>query len=182
MSATTQLLDKWKKVRSIASDNAAGVALGIHRATISGWRHNNRQAEAHVLAQMARDLGEDPGAWLALVESERARSEADRKAWRDVAKRLGAVAAVLVAMVGGAPGAQAKAPEAGSHFAIIGSLYIMSLLKWRQPDPELAVPLPLAVVRGTTRQCRAGTVCSGASGNRPRTHFPTTCPTSRASS
>lgn len=97
MSATTQLLDKYKDSRSLPSDNASAIALGIHRATVSGWRQRGTQAEAHVIAQMAKEIGEDAGRWLALVESERARSDADRKAWAAVARKLGAAAAVAFA-------------------------------------------------------------------------------------
>lgn len=96
MSATITRLDKFKETRSLPSDNAAALALGIHRATVSGWRKRGTQAEPHVIAQLAAAIGEEPGAWLALVESQRARSDADRKAWAAVARRLGAAAAVAV--------------------------------------------------------------------------------------
>ena len=99
MSATTRLLDKYQETRSLPSDNAAAIALGIHRATVSGWRQRGTQAEAHVIAQMAHAIGDDPGKWLALVESERARSDADRKAWAAVARQLGAAAVLALCAV-----------------------------------------------------------------------------------
>lgn len=97
MSATTELLDRYKAARGIESDNAAGIALGLKRQTISGWRNQGKQAEPAVLWQMAEAIGEDGGRWLAQVEAERARTKADREAWSILAKRLGAVAALFVA-------------------------------------------------------------------------------------
>lgn len=96
MSATIRLLDKFKETRSLPSDNAAAIALGIHRATVSGWRQRGTQAEPHVIAHMAKAVAEDAGGWLALVESERARTDADRKAWAAVAKQLGAAAVLAI--------------------------------------------------------------------------------------
>ncbi|KRC33947.1 MULTISPECIES: DUF3693 domain-containing protein [unclassified Lysobacter] len=96
MSATTRLLDAWKKAKNIDSDNAAAITLGLTRSAVSEWRLNGVQGRAGVIARMAKDLSEDEAAWLALIESERARTDADRKAWAAVARRLGAVAAALV--------------------------------------------------------------------------------------
>lgn len=99
MNATTKLLDKFRAVRSLPSDNAAAIALGVHRATVSGWRQRGTQAEAHVIAQMARAVGEDEALWLSLIESERARTDADRKVWAGIARRLGAAAALAAVAV-----------------------------------------------------------------------------------
>lgn len=96
MSATLKLLDKYRETRSIPSDNAAAIALGIHRATVSGWRKQGKQAEAHVIAAMAKAIGQEAGGWLALIESERARSNEDRKVWAALARQLGAAASVTL--------------------------------------------------------------------------------------
>jgi hypothetical protein len=52
------------------------------------------QATPAVISVMATQTGEDAGYWMALVESERARTDADRKAWARIARRFGAAAAV----------------------------------------------------------------------------------------
>lgn len=103
MSATLELLERYKAAHGITSDNAAALSLGLKRQTVSGWRKLGKQAEAHVIARMARALGEDALRWLALVESERAHSEADRKTWVEVARRFGAIASVaaVALLVGG---------------------------------------------------------------------------------
>ena len=97
MNATLRLLDLWKAAKGIASDNAAAQALGIARQTVSNWHSRGSQAEPSLIARMATDIGQDAGAWLATVESERARTEADREAWRTLAHRLG-TAATLAAV------------------------------------------------------------------------------------
>lgn len=120
MSATLKLLDKYKETRSIPSDNAAAIALGIHRATVSGWRRGGKQAEPHVVAAMAKAVGEEAGGWLALIESERARTEADRKTWAAVARQLGAAAAVAVVAllpVGNVQAGVTQVVELHSEFA-----------------------------------------------------------------
>ncbi|MEH6416216.1 DUF3693 domain-containing protein [Pseudomonas sp. CGJS7] len=96
MSATLKLLEKYRAAGSIPSDNAAAIALGIHRATVSGWRKQGKQAEPHVIAAMAKAIGQEPGGWLALIESERARSSEDKKVWAALARQLGAAAAVVL--------------------------------------------------------------------------------------
>ena len=137
MSATTTLLDRWKAAKHVASDNAAALALNITRQAVSRWRNELSQAEPALVWQMAEEAGEDAGAWLALVESERARSEADRAAWRNIAKRLGAAAATL-AVVALLPHHQALAawvlalPEPLSVLGIMRSVLLVTaaLLLW----------------------------------------------------
>lgn len=97
MPAAIELLDKWKKARSLASDNAASAALHVTRQAVSGWRTGATRPEAHTVERMCADLGEPVGAWLARIESERARSEADRRVWAKLARELGAAAVLAVA-------------------------------------------------------------------------------------
>lgn len=99
MSATTELLDKFKKAKSLATDMAAADYLGIGRAAVSAWRTVGKQAGAGSIARMCDATGEDAGAWLARVESERAKSQEDRKVWATLAKRLGTAAAILLTIL-----------------------------------------------------------------------------------
>ena len=125
MSATTKLLDLFRDQRELTSDNAAAIALGVHRATVSGWRQRGTQAEPHVIAKMAAAINQDAGGWLALVESERARSDDDRKAWVAVARRLGAAAALFLAVA--LPISEAHASVAEQQHA--GGI-MRSVLRW----------------------------------------------------
>jgi hypothetical protein len=121
MSATTKLLDKWKKANSIASDNAAAIRLKIGRAAVSRWRNELGQAEVHLIAQMAQECGEDSAVWMALVESERARSAEDRKVWAALARRLGAAAAVFLMLSSVALPSTAKASQGYEELHIMRS-------------------------------------------------------------
>jgi predicted transcriptional regulator len=90
MPAATDLLDKWKKTRSLVSDNASAGILGVKRQTISGWRNGDTRPEADTIARMAEEIGEDAGYWMVRIEAERARSPQAAKAWGELARRLGA--------------------------------------------------------------------------------------------
>lgn len=101
MNATNKLLDKWMTWRSSKPgadlrQSAIAIELGVKQTAISNYKVGVSQAAPHVIAKMARDLGENEAAWLALVESERARDASDRRAWLKVARQLGAAAALAV--------------------------------------------------------------------------------------
>lgn len=71
--------------------------LRIRHSSISNYRSGFSQAAPHVIERMARDIGENPAAWVALVESERARDAEDRRTWARIAKQLGLAAALVIA-------------------------------------------------------------------------------------
>lgn len=102
MNATNKLLDKWTVMRSgklggPLTQKAIALELGVKQTTISNYKVAVSQAAPHVIEKMARDLGENAAAWLALVESERAKDAGDRRTWARVARQLG-VAATLAAV------------------------------------------------------------------------------------
>ena len=88
MSATLELLDRYKAVKSLASDNAAALALGITRQTINNWRKRASQGEARVIERMCNAVGLEPGPWLIRMVEERSPHPEDRKVWRRMAKRM----------------------------------------------------------------------------------------------
>ncbi|WP_408953715.1 DUF3693 domain-containing protein [Lysobacter sp. Hz 25] len=101
MNATNKLLDKWIEWRSLKQgadlrQSAIARDLGIRATSISNYRAGTSQAAPHVISKMARDLGENEAAWLALVESERSKDAEDRKTWARLARQLGAAAAVFL--------------------------------------------------------------------------------------
>ena len=99
MTAAIELLDKYKKTCSLASDNACAKKLGVTRAAVSAWRNGLRQPESNVIAQLADAIGEDFGFWLARIEAERARTPEAAKPWAALAKRLAQVA--MIALIAG---------------------------------------------------------------------------------
>lgn len=127
MTATLDLLARFKTAKSITSDNAAAHELGLTRGAISRWRNSGGQAEPHVVEAMCKALGIDVLPWLARIESERAHGSENAKVWASVARRLGAATAVaFVALMSQFATVRA---EAGTGFASC-DVYIMRTLRW----------------------------------------------------
>lgn len=91
MNSAINLLDKYKKACSIASDNACAGSLGVSRQAVSKWRNGENHPDADVVEKMCEATGEPLARWLPLIEAERARSPGARRAWL----RLAQVAATL---------------------------------------------------------------------------------------
>lgn len=99
MSATNQLLDKFRKTCSTASDNAIAVSLGLSRTAVSRWVHGKGAPDAASVEKMANAIDEPIGPWLALIEAERAdrAGELDNKrVWLRLASTLGAIFSVAL--------------------------------------------------------------------------------------
>jgi transcriptional regulator with XRE-family HTH domain len=88
MSATLELLDRFKAARALPSDNAAALELGITRQTINNWRKRASQGEPRVIEKMCNAVGVEPGPWLIRMLAERSPHPEDRKVWRRMAKRM----------------------------------------------------------------------------------------------
>jgi transcriptional regulator with XRE-family HTH domain len=88
MSATLELLDRFKAVKALPSDNAAALELGITRQTINNWRKRASQGEPRVIERMCNAVGVEPGPWLIRMLEERSPHPEDRKVWRRMAKRM----------------------------------------------------------------------------------------------
>ena len=117
MSATINLLDKYKKVCSLASDNAAAERLHVGRAAVSKWRNGNGHPDAGSVERMCQATGENLAHWLPLIEAERARTPEARKVWLRLAQ-----AAAVIALTVGLPPAHAGTLSSAHN---PGSLYIM---------------------------------------------------------
>jgi len=96
VNATIKLLDKYREVCSLNSDNAAAVKLGISRSAVSLWRGGKGHPEADSIEKMCEATGENIARWMPLIESERARSPGARKAWLRLAQLAAGVAAVFL--------------------------------------------------------------------------------------
>ena len=152
MNATNKLLDKWIEWRSSKSGGpltgaAIAVELGVKPTSISNYRVGTSQAAPHVIEKMARDIGESPAAWLALVESERARDAADRKAWLKVARQLGAAAALAVVAL--FPAGNVRAAALMTQAEQLSEVCIMRSVRRRAR--ALAQRMQLALSRLTDR-------------------------------
>lgn len=98
MNATMQLLRLWMATQGHITQSDAARALGVKPAAVNNWTRGISQAAPHLVERMAKDLGENPGRWLAQVESERSKDADDRRTWAALAKQLGAAAAVVLAV------------------------------------------------------------------------------------
>jgi transcriptional regulator with XRE-family HTH domain len=71
MVTILRLLDSWKQLRKIDSDNQAAQALGITRATISGWRNHRSKGDELTAIKLAEEVGEDPAGVLIRMAAEK---------------------------------------------------------------------------------------------------------------
>lgn len=100
MTATKKLLERWMTAKNVSSQSAAARRLGITPGGVNNWVAGRSQAAPYLIELMAKEVGDDPTGWLALVESERARDATDRKTWAAVARRFGIAAAVALCAIG----------------------------------------------------------------------------------
>jgi transcriptional regulator with XRE-family HTH domain len=117
MSHTIELLDKYKKACSLASDNACAASLGVSRQAISKWRHGENHPDADSIEAMCSATGESVARWLPLIEADRARSPAARKVWL----RLAQMAAAVTLAVGLSP---AHSATSGAGFSADNSAHV----------------------------------------------------------
>lgn len=87
MTIVASLLDKYRECRSLASDNALALDLGVTRQVVSQWRAGSSYPGDHRIAQMAEGCKEDAGVWLAQVHAERA-GQPEKAAWESIVRRL----------------------------------------------------------------------------------------------
>ncbi len=124
MNATNKLLDKWTAMRSAKlggplTQTAIAIEFGLKPSAVSNYKVGLSQAAPHVVEKMAKDLNENPAAWLALVESERAKDAGDRRTWARVARQLG-VAAVVTLCAVVTPGKSAPLASSASTVDVRG--------------------------------------------------------------
>lgn len=121
MSATQKLLTRWMSATNVTNQSDAARRLGITPGGVNNWVAGRSQAAPSLIEKMARDIGEDPTGWLALIESERARDADDRKTWAGIAKRLGIAAALALCAIGTAIplNLQASIPDSVPYVPIL---------------------------------------------------------------
>jgi len=96
MSATINLLDKYKKACSITSDNACATSLHVTRSAVSGWRLGKSHPDAESVELMCTAMNEPLRQWLPLIEAERARTPAARKVWLRLAQAAASFACLYL--------------------------------------------------------------------------------------
>ncbi|MGN2254581.1 hypothetical protein ACFWZ4_14475 [Frateuria sp. GZRe12] len=103
MSATLELLAKYKQALAVHADSAAAHALGVKNQTVSNWRTRGSQAEPWLIEKMCAAVGETTAPWLLRVQFEQAPDTSNKQVWRRVAQHFGCKIAGL-ASIAGLPG------------------------------------------------------------------------------
>lgn len=88
MTATTELLDRYRQAKGLKSDNAAALSLGVKRQTINNWRMRGSQGEPHLIERMCDTLQMDPAPWLLRALQEQSHN-ANKQVWQRLTHRLG---------------------------------------------------------------------------------------------
>jgi hypothetical protein len=103
-NTTLALLDQWKTLKGIQSDNAAAIELGLTRAAVSAWRAMRTHASVTIADRMASDLRLDVIQVLAAIEADRATRPDEQAVWRRYGKAAFMTLLVGFALPGSLPG------------------------------------------------------------------------------
>lgn len=95
MSHTTALLDRFIKAKNLTSDREAMKALGLTHGTGSHWRQERGHASPGVIAAMCKATGDDDAQLQVQIALERAKDQAEKRAWARVLERIKPAAAAL---------------------------------------------------------------------------------------
>ena len=96
MHAGYELLQRWKALKKIGSDNAAAAALGTSRQTISHWKNGEHAPKLEQIRRMAEDLGLPSEGYELAIEKERASTPELKDLLGRVAKKFPPFAAALL--------------------------------------------------------------------------------------
>jgi transcriptional regulator with XRE-family HTH domain len=97
MTTTINLLDKYRAVCLLQSDNAAALSLGLTRSALSLWRNGKSHANATAVERMCQATGQPLARWLPMIEAERARTAGDRRVWLRLAQGITACGLLIAA-------------------------------------------------------------------------------------
>lgn len=95
MRSTPEILDALKTALGVSSDYALAKKLGVTRGAVSNWRVGLSTFSDEMALKVASVLNVEAGLIFAICYSERAKTEAEKNAWRGMWEKLGGVAASL---------------------------------------------------------------------------------------
>jgi len=96
MDQLNKLLDKAREMRSLPSDNALAIAMGVSRQRVSAWRHGTNYPDPVACAQLSDLTGQPLNYVLGVVGEARALSKEEKQVWRRLAQ-VAAIALVAIA-------------------------------------------------------------------------------------
>ncbi|WP_369929311.1 helix-turn-helix domain-containing protein [Xanthomonas sp. NCPPB 2632] len=100
MNSTIILLDRYREICSLPSDNQVAIKLGVTRGAISNWRQGRSHAEPESVQAMAKACGLDQEEWVLRVQADREIIAARKQVWLRAAQRLAATAALVTLTFG----------------------------------------------------------------------------------
>lgn len=103
MSIVAALIDKARARSGITSDNALAARFDLHRQSISKWRTGDAYPDEENIVELATMAGDDPAEWLVAIKAVRTDGAAGR-VWSQLARKLGAAAAVVLLVSASMPG------------------------------------------------------------------------------
>lgn len=125
MQELNNLLDKIKKARSLASDNALAKEIGVSRQRVSAWRNGDNLPDTVACATIAGLTGEPLARVLGIVGEARAISKEEKQIWRRLAASAAAIVVVLAGLLPvGAAQAQTRGMGSISHIAAANAYYV----------------------------------------------------------
>ena len=137
MNTTIEFLDSVKVKYGLVSDYALAKRLGVSQPTVSTYRTKRLKMEDRVCLRVAELLDIYPAIVLACVHSERAKTDAEKSAWKLIYERLGGIAAsVLVATI---LSAHAPAPAQSSDWLNRNNVYYVKSRRRLNPNRFLAI-------------------------------------------
>lgn len=93
------LLDEAKEKAGFKADNELALAIGVKRQTISNYRKGRSTPDDYAKSKIADLTGRSLQEVIARIELENEPNEEKRRYWENFYKRLGGVAASIVAVV-----------------------------------------------------------------------------------
>jgi transcriptional regulator with XRE-family HTH domain len=130
MHAGYELLQRWKTLKKLSSDNAAAAALGTSRQTISHWKTGENRPRLEQIRRMAKDLGIPSEGFELAIESERASTPELSDLLARIAKKFPPFAAALILAFGITKSAQCH-NVTSVNFDISTAEYTYALAEWQ---------------------------------------------------
>lgn len=123
MTTTVEFLDAIKARHGLPSDYALAAKLGTTRSCISNYRSRRSHLDDSTAIHVANLLEMEAGYVMACAHAERAKSDAERTAWKSIMQKLGGAAALVLIGLGGL---SAPSPAHAAPVQATDGLCIMS--------------------------------------------------------
>ncbi len=128
------LLDKAKLIHSLKSDYKLAIVMGVQHGSLRNYRDGKTLPDARVILKICELTGEDPALLAAEIEAARAKTDAGKALWTEMAKRLSVAAAAGIVSASVLAGPTLPAAPTGDGHCIlckVGSFKKMGRLRRR---------------------------------------------------